>query len=325
MTAESNATGRLTNDRMSLLTKIARMYHEQGIRQPEIALRLHISQSRVSRFLKEAAALGVVRTIVVAPSGVHSELEEAVRDRYRLRDVVVADSSSEDDAALLAALGSAGAAYLETTLTGSDRVGISSWSATLLSAVDSMAPRTSRTAEMIVQVIGGVGNSTVQVKATHLTERLARVTGATAMFLPTPGVVSSRTVRDALLSDAYVADVVAEWARLTTLLVGIGSLQPSALLRDSGNAVSTADQDNLRKLGAVGDVCLSFFDADGKLVDADLHDRVVGIGSEALREVPRRISIAGGQRKHEAIRAAVLGRWVDVLITDVDTARFLLT
>ena len=55
---------------LRLMTKVARMYHEQHIRQPEIAQRLHISQSRVSRLLKEAVNLGVVRTIVVTPPGV---------------------------------------------------------------------------------------------------------------------------------------------------------------------------------------------------------------------------------------------------------------
>src|SRR5687767_15095071 len=41
-------------DRLRLLTKVARLYHEQGVRQPEIATRLHVSQARVSRLLKEA-------------------------------------------------------------------------------------------------------------------------------------------------------------------------------------------------------------------------------------------------------------------------------
>jgi DNA-binding transcriptional regulator LsrR (DeoR family) len=311
---------RLSGDRMSLLTKIARMYHEQGLRQPEIADRLHISQSRVSRFLKEAVALGVVRTIVVPPAGVYPELEEAIRDRYGLVDVVVVESADAEDTSIISALGSAGAAYLETTLNASDRVGISSWSATLLATVDSMAPRTVRTAAEIVQVIGGVGNPGVQVKATHLTDRLARVTGATPRFFPAPGIVASAAVRDALLEDSYVRDLAAAWKDLSVVLAGIGSLQPSPLLKDSGNAVSEFDMDALRLRGAVGDICLRFFDADGALVDTELNNRVVGISSEDLRAVPRTVGIAGGRRKFDAIRAAVRGQWVDVLITDLDTA-----
>jgi DNA-binding transcriptional regulator LsrR (DeoR family) len=316
---------RLPADRMSLLTKVARMYHEQHIRQPEIAQRLHISQSRVSRLLKEAVNLGVVRTIVVTPPGVHSQLEDAIRDRFGLADVVVGGDDSgggvDDENALLATLGSAGAAYLETTLSEKDDIGVSSWSSTLLAVVDAMTPQRTRLARTAVQLLGGVGDPSVQVKATHLTDRLARVTGAQARYFPAPGIVARKSVRDALLEDPYVSEVASAWDGLSVALVGIGSLRPSALLQSSGNAISEKDQDSLRELGAVGDVCLHFFDAEGALVDSELEERVIGISGMQLRAIPRTIGIAGGARKVDAIRAAALGGWIDVLITDVETAR----
>ena len=44
-----------------------------------------------------------------------------------------------------------------------------------------------------------------------------------------------------------------------------------------------------------------------------------------FRAIPRRVGLAGGERKHEAIRAALLGGWVNVLVTDMATARALLS
>src|SRR5829696_105745 len=64
-----------TGGQLRLITKVARMYHERGIRQTDIAEALHISQARVSRLLKRATELGIVRTIVVA-DGIHTDLEE---------------------------------------------------------------------------------------------------------------------------------------------------------------------------------------------------------------------------------------------------------
>ncbi|MFC7621687.1 sugar-binding transcriptional regulator [Microlunatus sp. GCM10028923] len=312
---------RLSTDRLALLTKIARMYHEQGVRQPEIAHRLSMSQSRVSRFLKEAAQLGIVRTVVVAPSGVHTDLEDELRQRYGLTDVVIADYDGDAESTLLLALGAAGAAYLETTLTGSDRIGISSWSATLLATAEAMRPSTISTATDVVQVLGGVGDPRVQVNATRLTDQFARVTGAAPKFLAAPGIVQSRTVRDALMQDPFIAELTREWDALTVLLAGIGSLSPSPLLRESGNAVPDAELAALRTAGAVGDICLRFFDAQGTLITTPLNERVVGIGSDQLRRVPRVIGIAGGERKVDAIQAAAAGGWIDVLITDLGTAR----
>lgn len=122
MTVTGVQLSRVPDDRMSFVTKIARLHHEYGLKQPEIAYRLHISQSRVSRLLKEAVSVGIVRIIVVPSASVFPDLEEAVRDRFGIVDVVVVDPGDGDERALLGSLGSAGAAYLETTLTGGEHV-----------------------------------------------------------------------------------------------------------------------------------------------------------------------------------------------------------
>jgi DNA-binding transcriptional regulator LsrR (DeoR family) len=311
----------MSSTQLAMVVKVARMYHEEGLSQPAIAEHFRVSQSRVSRWLKEAVRIGVVRTIVVAPEGLLTSLEDSVRTKYGLKDVVVAEvASTSSDAAMLSSIGSVAAAYLEVTLTGNNRVGLSSWSSTLLATAHAMTRRNVKTAHSIIQVIGGVGNPAVQVRATQLAEQFARVTGADPRFLPAPGIVASKEGRDVLMSDPFVAQIAEEWKTLDTLLVGIGTIQPSPLLKDSGNSLPETSLQHLAAAGAVGDVCLRFFDVDGKLVPSEIDDRVLGIGVDELQAVDRRIGVAGGAAKYEAIRAAVLGGWVDVLITDRITA-----
>jgi DNA-binding transcriptional regulator LsrR (DeoR family) len=308
-------------DQLRLLTKVARMYHERGLRQPQIAAQLHISQPRVSRLLKQAVEMGIVRTMVVPPGGVYTDLEDAIEQRYGIDDVVIVDAAGDSDEDVIPALGAAAAVYLETTLTGGDRVGISSWSATLLATVEAMRPRPVRVADDVVQIIGGVGNAEAQVQATRITVRLAELTGATPVFLPAPGLVGSPSARDALAADDLIAGVMAAWSGLTMALVGVGSLEPSPLLRDSGNAIAEAEQASLRRLRAVGDICLRFFDEWGNHVTSPLDERVLGIPEAQLRDIPRRVAVAGGRRKFAAIRAALRGGWFNVLITDLATAQ----
>jgi DNA-binding transcriptional regulator LsrR (DeoR family) len=312
-------------DRLSLVSKVAKLYHESQLRQPEIAERLNLSQSRVSRLLKQAVDEGIVRTVVISPEGIYSDIEQSLTERYGLLDAVVAEPLAEDDVSLLGALGAAAAAYLETTLSGNDRLGISSWSSTLLATVNSMAPRrNNKLAQEVVQVIGGVGRPEVQIQANHLTDQLARVTGAKPKFFPAPGIVGSQQARDALMGDRYLGNLSTEWENLTTLLAGVGALEPSTLLASSGNAVDRSEIAALHAVNAVGDVCLRFFDARGRLVETDLNNRVLGIGSETLRAVPRRLGVAGGARKYSAIRGAIMGGWINILITDLATASRLL-
>ena len=311
----------LDPSRIRLLTKVSRMYHERGLRQPEIAERLHMSQASVSRLLKKATEVGIIRTVVVTPDGVYADLEERVEESFGLDDVVVVDTDRDNsDAAIMQALGAAAAVYLEETLTGEERIGISSWSSTLLAMVDSMRSRPRRVADEVVQVLGGLGAVGAQATATRLTGRLAQLTGARAVYVPAPGLVSSPATRQALLSDPAIAAVEDAWKQLSVLLVGIGSLEPSFLLRQSGNAIAAEDSEVLRQAGAVGDVCLRFFDSAGDHITT-LDDRVIGIGVDAIRRIPRRVGVAGGPAKYDAIRAAIRGGWVNVLITDQHTAQ----
>jgi DNA-binding transcriptional regulator LsrR (DeoR family) len=326
--SEADTNGKtvaFTNDRLPLVTKVAKLYHESRLRQPEISERLNLSQSRVSRLLKQAVDEGIVRTVVVSPDGLYSDIEQALTEKYGLIDAAVAEPMVDDEPSLLAALGSVAASYLESTLTEHERLGISSWSATLLNTVNSMAPpATMRLASEVIQAIGGVGRPEVQVQATHLTDQLARVTGGAPKFFPAPGIVGSREAREVLMDDRYLGSMTAEWANLTTLLAGIGALEPSPLLASSGNAVDAVEAKMLKSAGAVGDVCLRFYDNRGAAVATELDDRILGITRETLRTVPRRVGVAGGARKYAAIRGAVLGGWINILITDRATAMRLL-
>jgi DNA-binding transcriptional regulator LsrR (DeoR family) len=314
----------VSSGQLRLMTKIAHLYHEQNLRQSEIAGLLHVSQAKVSRLLKRAGEVGIVRTVVVVSPGVHTSLEQALEQRYGLLEAVVADVDGDDDeAAVNAGIGSAGASYLEATLAGGERIGVSSWSQTLLSVADRLTPLRTSGADQIVQLVGGIGVASAQAQANRLLSELASLIGAAPTFVPAPGLVGDPLVRESLLADPAMRSVAGDWQNLTMALVGIGSLQPSQLLRASGNAIDPADQAKLLGLGAVGDVCNRYFDIDGHLVHSALDSRVVGIGPEAFRAIPRRVGLAGGTRKHDAIRAALAGGWVNVLVTDVSTARAL--
>ncbi|MEU9456649.1 sugar-binding transcriptional regulator [Streptomyces sp. NPDC048277] len=323
MSQRSDLTSSESVDRLRLIVRVARMYHERGMRQSEIAGVLGLSQAGVSRLLRSATDLGVIRTIVVAPPGIHSDLEDALAERYQLTDVVVLDGDEvpEHPRTLLRALGSAAASYLETAFRPGDLIGVSTWSETLLAAVEAMQPARAPGAAQVVQLMGGIGDPHSQVQATRLTARLAELTGGTPLFVRAPGLVGSAEARLSLLRDPAVLEVSQAWQQLSAVLVGIGSLQPSPLLQLSGNAVADEEIARLRALGAVGDICQRFFDENGVHVDAGLGERTIGISVDQLRMVPRRIAVAGGERKYTAVRAAIRGRWITALVTDITTAR----
>jgi DNA-binding transcriptional regulator LsrR (DeoR family) len=310
-------------DEMRLMTKVARLYYEHDMTQPEIAAQLDLSQATVSRLLKRAKQEQIVRISVNVPYGAYPALEEGLQKLYGLKEVVVVDSVEDDDQ-ILRDIGAAAAFYLETTLKQGEVIGISSWSATILSMVEAMHPMTRPSDVRLVQILGGVGNPTAEIHASRLIGRLAGLVKGEATLLPAPGVLGSADVKPIMMVDRFVREATAMFDEVTLALVGIGTVEPSGLLASSGNVFSPEELDMLQKAGAVGDICLRFFDSEGVPVNTPLDDRVIGMTLEQLRNVKRAVAVAGGKRKLSAIRAALTGALVNVLITDRFTAQHLI-
>ena len=309
---------------LRLMTRVARLYHEEGLNQTEVAARLGLTQVAVSRLLKKAEKHGIVRTTVLTPPGTFADLEGSLEEKFGLTQAIVGDAMRDSEEFVLNAIGSAAAQFVESTLKAGEVIGISSWSASLLSMVDHMHPPRKAENCLVVQMLGGVGNPSAEQHANRLATRLARLVHGNARFLPAPGVVGSGSAAKVLAQDPYVREVVALFEKVTLALVGVGSIEPSALVASSGNIFSREELETLQKKGAVGDVCLRFYDVNGREVNGAFDGRVIGIDLASLRRVPRSVALCGGKRKFAAILGALRGKWVNTLITDQYTAQRLL-
>ena len=315
-------------DRMRLVAKVARLYHVRGLRQVEIAGRLRLSQPRVSRLLSQAEVLGIVRRFVAVPAELNRDLEEGLRRAYALRGAHVVDSTAEDEDELLTDLGRAAAPLLMAALAGPSSgprtVGITPWSRTLRQLVEAMRPVTAVDGH-IVEMLGDVGAPALQQDVAHLTQRFASLTGAEPAFLRVPGVVERPALREALLlADPHVRQAMRLLDSLDLALLSVGPCEVVAPLRAGDNYFTDEQFDQARDAGAVGQICLRFLDADGTAVRTPLDDLVVGVTVEQLRRVPGRWAVAGGAVKYPVLRAALLGRWIDLLVTDTATATHLI-
>src|SRR2546428_717474 len=89
----------------------------------------------------------------------------------------------------------------------------------------------------------------------------------------------------------------------------------------------------LRQLGVVGEINYQPFDAEGRIVDHPelrvLMHRVLSVEGSRLQALSHRpdrhvVAIAGGRPKLDAVRGALAGRFMNVLVTDEDLAGTLL-
>ena len=305
---------------LRLMARVAQMYHLDGLTQSEIARHMRISQATVSRMLKKAVQEEIVRTTIVAPSGIYTELESSLREKFNLSEAIVVECSEDSYGPILSRIGEAAAHYLEATLQEGEVIGVSSWSETILKMVNNIHPMKSNRAKYVVQTLGGMGDPTVQIHANQLTTRLAKLTGAEAHLLNAPGVAQSREAKLVMLGDPYVRETMDLFGKITLAFEGIGAMEPSNLLSRSGNVFSQREMSEIAEAGGVGNIGMRFYDAEGRSVRTPLDDRVIGMTLDEMKQVDRVIALAGGATKTAAIRGALKTKAIDLLVTDKFTA-----
>ncbi|UCC65171.1 MAG: sugar-binding transcriptional regulator [Anaerolineae bacterium] len=308
---------------LRLLSKVSRSYYEQGLNQQEIADRLRVSRSKVSRMLQQARDVGVVQITVLSPPSIYPDLEYRLESRFGLQEAIVVEvTAPASQEAVSREVGPAGADYLQRTLAAGDVIGVT-WGSTLNAMVSALQPQVAHDVQ-VVQMLGGLGPPEAEVHATDLCRRMARALKGGLTLLPAPGIVDSQQVKEAILSDSHVQRAMDLIPQISVAYVGIGAPTPTSVVVRDGSIAGQAELDDLLNRGAVGDIALRFFDAEGRPIHSGLDARVIGITLEQLKGIDRAVGVAGGPEKAAAIRGALLGGLVNVLITDYATAARLL-
>jgi deoxyribonucleoside regulator len=300
---------------LRLLVRVSEMYYQEKLTQQQIAAALGLSRPKISRLLKAAEDRGIVQIRIINPLGETSALEEELCRRFNLKEAVVALCGGGRDSKR--AIGEAAAAYLERNVCAGNILGVS-WGTTLQEMVNCLHPDGRCPDLTVFQMLGGVGQAEGDYHANELARRIAEAFGGRWYPLPAPVVVSSSQVRDALLAEKRLAEIFDNFHRIDTALVGIGCLADS-ILKKTGY-LSDEEGKELAYFDAVGDVCSCFFDIEGRVCRTSLHDRVVGISPQALRNIDTVIGMAGGADKIEAITGALRGGFINILVTDELTA-----
>ncbi len=254
-------------------------------------------------------------------------METTLEEQYDLDEALVVNANpgsmttdgpdTTDAAFLKQRIGRGAARYLLRSTEEGAVLGIT-WGTTLQAMVEAMH-RAPVEGARVVQTLGGVGPPEAEAHAADLSRQLARLLEARLTPLPAPGIVGSRKAREVMLSNHHVQAAFEQFPQITTAYVGIGALSTNPIFSDDP-AVPPGAREELQRAGAVGDIAMRFFDSEGRAIEAPFENGLVGITLEQLGEVERVVGVAGGMQKTEALRGALRGRLIDVLVTDQVTA-----
>lgn len=306
----------LPGERKSVLASIAWFYYIDGLTQADIAERMSTSRATVGRLLQEARDAGVVR-ISIDPSILATMgLSRRLCEGYGLEDALVvprqvtgAGTVSVNRRVAIAAAG-----YLERYLKPGAVIGFG-WGDTVMHLLFSIRSEL-LDGVTFASVAGGIDRYSHEVFAT------GNGIQAHLQLIPAPLVVNSPDTARALREDTSVTRVLELSRTAVATITGIGGTQPTGSSVRSG-LYSPSTINSIAELGGVGDMLGEWFDGKGEVLPEATSDRRIGMDLAELRGMPHVIGVAAGTEKAAAIRAALLGGYLDALITDEETAELL--
>lgn len=312
------------------LIKVVDMYYKDELSQEEIAKKLNVSRTTVSRTLTRAKNEGYVKIVINYPSESPIDFEKAIEQKYGLKEALIAMAEDEKLSDFLVA--SEASDYLIRVLKSNMILGIT-WGKTMKKVIDNFASELSsvRISVKGVEVVPFLGTTTMdrtdeEYRLTYsniLATKVGELIHGISYNLSAPMFVSNEEVKKIIESEHEVSKVLHIAKKSDIALFGIGELSNESSIASVG-VVKMEELQELEKRGGVGEIVGRIYDADGNTMDVDLNRKVIGISLEDMKKIPTRVGIAYGINKVKAIKAALKGGIVNVLITDKITAQYLM-
>lgn len=307
-----------SDDRLRLA---ARLYYIDGLGQNEVAKFVKVSQAKVSRLLALARERGIVRITVADYEPRHTELEAQIRARFDLGTAVVIKTlEGLTNTDLRQAVGRFASDALNTLLKPGDIVALAG-GRTIHEVVQHL-PEPRNKALTVVQAMGSVDSNVSAFDAQEIGRVLAQRLGGSFLALNAPAYIPEKRTRDALLKLPQMRAVHDYLDRAQVAIVGLGTLENSVFVERG--TLSDSDAAELRKAGAVGEICGRFFDKNGSECETAWRDQVISAEISQLRRIPQTIAVVSGKDRTAAITAAIRGKMLKGLIIDESGATELL-
>lgn len=296
------------------------LYYVAGNTQDEIARKLGVSRQSAQRLVAMAVSEKLIKVRVDHPIARCMDLAEALADRFGLAscEVVPSDPDAPD---LLTGIAIAAAVELERVLKSPERRVVSLGTGRALKATVEQLPRMACPQHVVVSRLGNMmqdGSASPYNATISLAERI----GAPHYPYPLPVLARDPAELAAMRGQDAVRNTIRLSKQADLSLVGIGQMDRSAPLFVDG-FVSRAEMDELAALGAVGEITSWVYDRGGQVIDCAFNARVASAPLPRASQRPV-IAVATGEAKVPAIRAALVGRLVNGLVTSEVTAERLL-
>lgn len=306
-----------------LLVKISEMYYLEDKNQNQIAKELNIHRTTISKLLKRARTEGIVSISINYDTSGTYHIEKQLEDLYGLKKVIVVPTAADLNRTqkdLL--LGQALAAYLETILQDDLIIGFS-WGETMSAVSKSLQNSTVKNTICVPMIGGPSGRLASDYHVNTITYEASKKLNGKALLIDSPAFPETLTLKKALMANSFNQELIDYWRKISVAIFGIGT--PNLKLSENWHQFYGEDIfAYLEEQQVAGDIVSRFYDINGKHIDNDLDDNLIGIDINELCRIPYRIGVAEAIGKAEAIIGAIRGEYLNILVTTEETAQAIL-
>ena len=310
------------------LMRVVDMYYQQEMLQDEIAKKLNVSRTTVSRALSKAKKEGYIKIIIDFPAENMIELEKEMEKKFHLKEVIAVKVDDINNRDILVAREAA--YYIARMIKNDMTIGIA-WGYTMKKIIDAfdMYKVGSQIKAKNIEVVPLLGTMTPETAdnsdlrlsyASLLSSKLAEMVNGISYHFAAPMYVKDIDTKKMLLEEPQIKNVMQKAKNCHAGIFGIG-----ALVQNSSIAILEKDMIlKLSKKNGVGEILGRVFDEYGNTVESEWNDRMIGLTLEQAKNIPIRIGVAFGEEKVKAIKTAIFTNIINVLITDSVTAESIL-
>ncbi|WP_368188557.1 sugar-binding transcriptional regulator [Aestuariibius sp. HNIBRBA575] len=309
-------------DKDAQLANVALLYYGEGLTQSEIAKRIGVSRPTVVNMLRDCRERGIVEIRVGGDVLSGSNLSRQLCEKFGLQDAYVAQAQSgKSRAATLPQVARVGAMAVSDIVKSGDVVGVA-WGETIKAV--SLAMNQSGFQDVTVcQMIGSMVSDRVPTSE-DCSIRIAKSLNGDCYTLHAPAVLSSAELADALRNEPTIAAQLERLQHLDVAIFSVGNTKVDTHLVAAGIA-EAQELDKAVTAGAMGVLCGRYISGDGQALGLPPEDRLIAIEIEQLKKAERKLLVAAGNDRVEAVEAAISGGLVTHLCVDECLAEFLLS
>ncbi|MCD6103150.1 MAG: winged helix-turn-helix transcriptional regulator [Thermotogaceae bacterium] len=304
-----------------LMIRVAWQYYYENRSQREIAKLFGLSRQKVQRLLRKARDEGLVRISISNRACNLLSMERDLCEKYGIEDAVVVPIVQYSEKEIREALAFAAADYLTVNLEKIKLLGVG-MGKTLSYLPNFFNINMGFKGKMKIVSLAGNLMGNYSWNPMSIGMKLSEKLGVPFYGLWTPFKVDSIEAAEMIRKQEPVAQVLRMVEKVEVSVIGIGGPISEESFQFRKRMFSEDEILFLRKIKAAGDILGRWFDADGKLVFEELNKKIIG---SPVKTPGKTIAVAGGLHKIDAIKGALRGKLIDVLITDERVAEHVLT